>query len=103
VTPGKGHYEPVATFFKAGGFSYRQIAREGDLAIYEQKWRNSENVCYEVVRIRRHDGFEIGGRRIPPAEFYPGSQAWGVDGFTLTDKDAAFDKLRQLAAKAAAS
>ena len=32
----------------------------------------------------------IGGRFIEPAEVYPNSEAWGVDGFTLTDKDATF-------------
>src|SRR5262245_51119839 len=41
----KGHYKPIATEFKHDGFNYRQIAREGDVAIYEQRWRDSENVC----------------------------------------------------------
>ena len=31
------------------------------------------------------------------AEVYPNSDAWGVDGFTLTDKNAAFAKLREVA------
>ncbi len=91
----KGHsYKPVPKQFRHDGFSYRQVAREGDLAIYEQRWRDSENLCFEVVRIRRHDGFTIAGNKVEPAEFYPKSASWGIDGFTLTDKDAAFSKLK---------
>ena len=95
----KGHsYKPLPTRFRRDGFAHRQIARERNAAIYEQTWIGSPepSVCYEVIRIRRHDGFQIGGRSIEPAEFYPKSEAWGVDGFTLTDKDAAFAKMREI-------
>jgi len=92
-------YKRVATRFRRDGFSYRQIAREGDAAIYEQTWSgcSDPSVCYEVVRIRRHEGFQINGRFVEPAEIYPKAEAWGVDGFTLTEKDAAFAKLREVA------
>ena len=96
----KGHfYKPLATQFRHDGFEYRQIAREGDAAIYEQRWGGcaDPSVCYEVIRIRRREGFQINGRFVEPAEVYPNSEAWGVDGFTLTDKDAAFAKFRKLA------
>ena len=98
----KGHsYKPLPVEFRAGGFYYRQIAREGDAAIYEQTWSSSScpnpSVCYEVIRIRRRKGFEIDGRLVEPAEVYPNREAWGIDGWTFTDKDAAFVKLRELA------
>jgi hypothetical protein len=91
-------YRPLPTRFRHDGFDYRQIAREGDAAIYEQRWTGcaEPSVCYEVIRIRRREGFQIGGRVVEPAEVYPKSEAWGVDGFTLTDKDAAFAKLREI-------
>ena len=54
------------------------------------------SVCYETIRVKRREGFEIGGRWIPPAEVYSNSEAWGVDGFTVTDKEAAFAKLREI-------
>ena len=93
----KGHYKPIATEFNHDGFNYRQITREGDVAIYEQRWRDSENVCYEVVRIRRHEAKTFPDGKFSPArEAYPSSAAWGVDGFTLTDRDAAFAKLREI-------
>src|SRR6516165_11613180 len=94
-------YKPLPKEFRRDGFNYRQIAREGDAAIYEQRWTGcaEPSVCYEVIRIRRREGFEIGGRWVPPAEVYPNSEAWGVDGFTLSGKDAAFAKLREVGRK----
>src|SRR5205807_9227752 len=92
-------YKPLPTGFRHDGSVYRQIAREGNAAIYEQTWNNCLNpsICYEVIRTRSREGFQIGSRFVEPAEVYPNSEAWGVDGFTLTDKDAAFAKLRELA------
>jgi hypothetical protein len=85
--------------FRRDGFNYQQIARKGDAAIYEQTWSGCSNpsVAYEVIRIRRREGFQIDGRLVEPAEVYPSSGAWGLDGFTLADKDAAFAKLREVA------
>lgn len=91
-------YKPLPKEFRRDGFQYRQIAREGTAAIYEQTWTGCSNpsVCYEVIRIRRRDGFQIDDKLIQPYEIYPNSEAWGVDGFTLTDRDAAFAKLREI-------
>ena len=92
----KGHFwRPLPRKFRRRKLNYRLIAREGNAAIYEQTWSGCHNpsVCYEVIRIRRREGFAIDGRFVEPAEIYPNSEAWGVDGFTLTDKDAAFAKL----------
>jgi len=95
----KSHYRPLPKEFRHHGFTFRQISREGDAAIYEQRWTGcaEPSVCYEIIRVRYRDGFDIGGRFVEPAEIYPNSEAWGVDGFTLTDKEAAFAKLRELA------
>ena len=94
-----GFWRPLPKEFRHGGFQYRQIAREGDAAIYEQTWLGCAEPSprYEVIRIRRREGFQINGRFVEPAEVYPNSDAWGVDGFTVTDKDAAFAKLREIA------
>src|SRR6266567_1333369 len=92
-------YKPLPTRFRHHGFDYRQIAREANTAIYEQIWNSCSNpsVCYEVIRIRRREGFEIAARFVAPAEVYPNSEAWGVDGFTLTDKETAFAKMHEVA------
>jgi hypothetical protein len=92
-------YKLLPTQFRRDGFDYQQIGREGDAAIYKQMRMGDSNnsVCYEVIRIRRREGFQIDGRFVEPAEIYPTSEAWGVDGFTFTDKDRAFAKLREVA------
>jgi hypothetical protein len=91
-------YKPLPTQFRHNGFEYRRIAHERNAAIYEQRWGGCADpgVCYEVIRIRRREGFQIDARLVEAAEVYPNSEAWGVDGFTLTDRDAAFAKLREL-------
>ena len=95
----KKGYKPLPLQFRRDGFIYRQIARETDAAIYEQSWNGCSNpsVCYEVIRIRKREGFQIGSRFVEPAEIYPKSEAWGVDGFTLTNRDTAFAKFREIA------
>jgi hypothetical protein len=94
----EGRFKPLPKEFRRGVFTYRQIAREENAAIFEQRWTGyaEPRVCYEIIRVKRREGFEIDGRWIPPAEVYPNSEAWGMDGFTVTDKDAAFAKLRQI-------
>jgi len=94
----EGHYRPLPKEFRHHGFDYRQIARERDAAIYEQIWNgcSDPSIAYEVVRIRRRDGFEIAGRFVAPSEVYANSEAWGVDGFTFTNRDAATAKLPEL-------
>jgi len=96
----KGHfYKPLPLRFRRDGFEYRRIVRQGDGAIYEQCWTGcaEPSICWEVIRIRRREGFQIGGRFVGPAEVYPASKLWGTDGFSLADRDAAFAKLRELA------
>ena len=100
-TPHAGNgqtYAPIKTKFRFRGFDYRQIAREGDVAIYSQTWTGCANpsVCYEVVRIRCKDEIVIKDKYYPPAEWYPSSSEWGTRGWTFCDKDAAFAKLREL-------
>jgi hypothetical protein len=91
-------YRRLPKEFRHDGFTFHQIARTRNAAIYGQTWNGCDNPspCWEVIRIRRRDGFRIGGRFVEPAEIYPKSEAWGTDGFTFTDKDAAFAKLRAL-------
>jgi len=49
------------------------MTREGNAAIYEQTWagRAKPSLSYELIRIRRRDGFRIDGRFSKPAEVYP--------------------------------
>jgi hypothetical protein len=84
--------------FRRDGFNYRQIAREGDIALYEQRSIGcpATAVCFEVIRVRQREGFHIGGRFIRAAEIYPNSEAWGTNGFTVTDSNKAWDKFFEI-------
>jgi len=92
-------YKPLPTQFRRDGFEYWQVVREKNAAIYEQTWSGCRNssICYEVIRIRRRECFQIGGRLIQAAEIYPRSEDWGIHGWTVQDKERAFRKLRQIA------
>jgi hypothetical protein len=94
----KAHsYKSLPTQFQHGGFDYRQIYRKGDFAIYKQTWKgNEDSAAFEVIRIRRRDGFEIDGRFVEAAELYPSSEAWGVDGFTFTNRNKAWAKFFEI-------
>lgn len=92
-------YKPLPSQFRHDGFEYELVAREQNAAIFRQTWigHSEPSRVYEVIRIRRREGFQVAGRFVEPAEVYPNSEAWGVDGFTRTNKDAAFAKLHELA------
>ncbi len=92
-----GHfYRPLATRFRHDGFDFDQILREGDFAIFGQS-KAGRVMAYEVVHIRRHEGFAISGRQVEPAEFYPRSEDWGSYGWSLPTREAAFAKLNMIA------
>ena len=77
-------YKPVPAIFNKKGFTYRQLKREGNRAIFEQT-RGGSTLCnYEVVKIGKHNGYTMGGSQIEPAETYPGSSLWGIMGWTCT-------------------
>ena len=91
-------YKPLRKEFQRDGFNYRQVAREGDIALYEQRWTGCPGaaVCFETIRVRRREGFQIDGRFVEPAEVYPASELWGVDGFTVTDRNKAWAKFFEI-------
>ena len=91
-------YRPLPKEFLRNGFQYRKIARVGDVALYEQRWTRcaEPSVCYEVIRIRRREGFQISEKFIEPYEVYPNSDAWGVHGFTFTDRNKARNKFFEM-------
>jgi hypothetical protein len=69
------------------------------MAIYEQRWNDSPNVCYEVIRIQQREAETFpSGRSYPAMEVYPSSEQWAQHGWTVLTRDAAFDKLRQISA-----
>ena len=66
----KGHFcRPLPSQFRHGGFDYQQIHRQGDFAIYRQtSGGNEHSAAFEIIRIRRREGFHIDDRFVEPAE-----------------------------------
>lgn len=84
--------------FTKKGFKFTQVTRKGDVAIYKQvneKLKNSK-ANYEVVQIKSHNGYEIGGSKIAAAEVYPGSTQWGLLGWTYQDLPTAEKRFKKL-------
>jgi hypothetical protein len=96
------YYKLLDRHFQRGDFIYKQLVRENDVAIYSQTRRGcpEPSTAFEVIRVRRHNGKQIKGDWVEPSEFYPSSTDWGKYGFTFTDNDAAFAKLRELSRRA---
>jgi hypothetical protein len=89
-------YKPVPEVFNKKGYTYRQIKREGNKAIFEQT--RGDFTAYEVVKIGKHNGYTMGGAYIEPSETYPGSSLWGILGWTCTDLDSANTRYNTLEA-----
>jgi hypothetical protein len=82
--------------FNKKGFNYKQIKRDGMKAIFEQSRKGQDSVSFEVVKISKHNGYELGGQKIPPGEAYPGTSQWGIAGWTFQDLKSAEGKFKKL-------
>lgn len=89
-------YKTIPTSFKKKGFTYNQLKREGKKAIYQQTRDGSSLSNYEVVKIGRHNGYNMGGSYIEPSETYPGSSLWGITAWTCCSIDEALKRYNQL-------
>ncbi len=78
--------------------TYRQMKREGDVAIYSYSPSNASNRIrgYETIIITRHNGYIIAGTTITPAETYPGASQFGKKGFAYLKYDLALDKFDKI-------
>lgn len=83
--------------FESAGFKYKQIHREDMFAIYERKHNDSKkDPHYESIKIQSHNGMEIAGKKLPPSEYYPSSNAWGRYGYTSINRKSAYERLDRM-------
>lgn len=87
-------YKTIKSNFSKKGFDYSLIKRENDKAIYKQSRGNV--TAYEVILIRRHNGYNLGDVYIEPSETYPSDNEWGVFGFTCTTLEQAETRFKKL-------
>lgn len=88
---------PLPSTFRKSGWDYKLISREDDVAVFEQTKPGVEDPRFEVVKVQSHGGFTINGKVVAPAEHMPSSEQWGIYGFTLTSREAAFKKVDEMA------
>ena len=74
------------------------MKREDDIAIYKKTLdeENSDAHTYEVIAIKRHNGYEIAGIKMPPAEMYPSDSQWGDWAYTCVSLEDAEKRFFQL-------
>ncbi len=85
----------IPSVFTKRGFNHRELVRNGEWRLFERTGRGKSH--YEVVRIRSHNGYIIHDVIIPSSEYYPKSESWGTDGFTLNSLESARHKLAAVA------
>jgi hypothetical protein len=96
------HELPVE--WKRGSWTYTQVWREGDLAIYRQKHQEGPAVRFEVIRVQHQQQRRLpNGGVLEAGEYYPNSARWGQDGFTVYTLDEARALAATLRAEAAGS
>lgn len=78
------------------GFNYTQLKREGMKAIYKQTKDGQEDVSFEAIKIGSHNGYELGGQKIPAGEAYPSTSQWGTAGWTYKTLEEAERKYKKI-------
>lgn len=92
------NYKPLPTEFTSKGFIFKQIRREGDIAIYK-RWKEKHNekcAHFEVFEIQKYQEREMCGIKIEAKEAVPTNELWGKKGFTYLDLGSAEKKFEEL-------
>lgn len=82
--------------FNKKGFTFTQITREGNKAIYRQDKSDYTSSSFEVVKIGSHNGYELNGTKIAASETYPSTSLWGIQGWTYQTLDEAKKKFKKI-------
>jgi len=81
--------------FKKYGDQFKQILRKGKYAVY-QRTSKAGSRAFEVIKVSQHNGYKLGKNFIEPAEIYPGSSLWGIQGWTIVNKNDAEQQFNNL-------
>jgi hypothetical protein len=82
-------HKPIPLTFRKDGFDFTQLQRLGDWCLYSKTKTGFKSTFFEVMRILTHDGREIAGQKIEPAEYLPGNESWGNYGFSFSQREVA--------------
>ena len=93
----------LATEITKSGFTYRQICRENNVAVYAQfmKGQSGTPLAYETIIIKEHGEYVLGGTTIEAGEAYPGNEKFGILGWSYSTlipeaRKISLDKMNQV-------
>lgn len=88
----------LETEFTKRNVTYRQIKREGNVAVYSYSPANEPDRVrgYETIIIVSHDAYVIHGNAVEAGESYPGDSAFGKTGWSHLKLDLALDKMSEV-------
>lgn len=93
--------KPLPTTFAKNGFTYEQVERRGQLAIYHQRLRPGVgDMAYEVIRIKRVKEHVMFKKTVEAHEAGPSNEDFGSYGWSYPTLEAARAKLKVLDAAA---
>ncbi len=90
-----GGYLVLPLEFSEKGFNFKQISRQGDVAIYGRA-KDKTKPHFEVIVIKRHESYTIAENTIEAAEMYPSSEQWGTTAWSYNTIEEANKRFKTL-------
>jgi hypothetical protein len=81
--------KPLFKYYK-NGYDFTVIERHGDIALAHGMSRISTSENWEIFEVQSHQGRDINGSHVEPAEFVPSDRQWGIKGWTALNKRQAY-------------
>ena len=75
--------------FTQGGFDFKVIKRDGQVAMLEKSKNGYHNSMFEVVIIQKHKAKVLFGNTLEDREAMPPDEAWGQFGWTPESRERA--------------
>ena len=83
--------------YKKYGYTFKQVQRQGDVAIYSQSNEDrNEPIAFIVFIVQKQEASNIYGRDYPPKETTPGNSFWGQYAYTCHTLQRAEIRMKQL-------
>jgi len=87
----------LPTTYNKNGFTFNQVFRESDVAIYEQIMpETGKRIAYEVFEVQKKEAFSLNGYDYPAKEAVPSTTQWGQTAFTVFDLSRAKQRQAEL-------
>lgn len=87
----------LGTTFNKNGYTYEQVLRDGNIAIFKQRLRPGVGeLAYETIIIQIKPAVTIKGKFVPEREAAPSDEAFGTLGWSYPTLERAKAKFHEL-------